>query len=223
MTIKSDWHVYPATYTDHRGPERTCIFNDGTTLEMETRGVHFRGGDFDALAPAPETPPALLEKFTLNRGELCDCAIACEMPQVIGTPKRQYVGTLHVEVCLGRPAARGGIDKEILHLSITYCNWSFTSRNTEGLFEGPLLDLQKQMPEGHYLVNCFSCAYSDYFYGGQGLFGNMACFRTCKAEYLAVHTKDDFIAVWDKNAGPVQETGICPEFTRRRPNTGYRG
>ncbi len=221
--MKSDWHVYPASYTDHRGIEHTCMFNDGKTLEMEIRGVHFRGGDFDALSPAPETPPAFLEKFALNRGELCDCTIACDMPQVVGTPTFKYVGALHVEVSLGLPAAHGGIDKETLNLSIAYGEWSFISRDTEGLFEGPLLDLEKQLPPGHYLVDCFGCAYADYFYGGQGLFGTMACFRGCKAEYLAVHTKDDFIAVWDKNSGPVQETGVCPEFERRNPKTGYRG
>ncbi len=221
--MKPDWHVYPATYTDNRGVEHTCMFNDGETLSIEIREVRFNGSDFDALSPIPDTPQALLENFTLNRGELCDCTIACDMPLVVAVPATRYQGILHVKVILGKPAANGGINSETTQLGITYSEWSFLSRTTEGLFEGPLLDLQKLMPEGHYLVNCFGCAYADYFYGGQGLFGTMVCFRTCKAEYLAVRTKDEFIAVWDKNAGPVQETGICPEFTRRGPNTGYRG
>ncbi len=221
--MKSTWHVYPATYADPRGSEYTYIFNNGAVLGIEIRGVKFQGSDFDSLRPVPETPPVLLKQFTLNGEDVCDCTITCDITQVVSTPAIRHVGVLHVKVCLGQPAANGGIDKEDLQLRITYGECDFTSQDIGGLFECSLLDLQKQMPTAHHLVNCFACAYADYFYGGQSMFGSMVCFRECKAEYLAVRTKDDYIAVWDKNAGPVQETGICPEFTRRSPKTGYRG
>ncbi len=224
--METAWHVYPTIYTDSHGTEHTLMFNDGKALEMEIRGVRFRGSDLDMFEPSDESPPSRLASFTLSRQELCDCRIDFDMPQVISssssTPSH-YLGKLHVELCLGKPHANGGIDREDLKLTLSYGDWHLSSVGSGGLFESELLDLKKQLPTGHHFSNCFGCAYSDYFYGGQGLFGSMVCFRGCKSEYLAVGTKDDYIAVFEKNAGGVQETHICPQFSPRKENTGYRG
>ncbi|MEX2682206.1 MAG: DUF6304 family protein [Candidatus Sigynarchaeota archaeon] len=220
------WHAYPATYADGHGTEHAPLFNDGRTLVVTIRDIHFSGKDFDALEPPFGTDPSNLVHFTLNGRDLCGCMIACDMPQVICTstpaPGR-FLGTLHVAVHLGMPARDGGIISEIVKLELIYGEWHFHSRGSGSLFETELLDLKKQLPAGHYFLNCFGCAFSDYFYGGQRLFGSMACFRECKTEYLAVRTKDDYIAMFDKNAGLVQETNICPQFQPRCANTGYRG
>ncbi len=224
--MESTWHAYPATYSDGHGTEHTLIFNDGETIGLEIRGVRFSGRDFDGLSPSHEAPLTSLAKFTLNKQELCDCTIACEMPLVISSspsPPGHYLGKLHVELRLGKPAPNGGIDLEILKLSLSYGEWCFISHGSGALFETELLDLKRQLPAGHYFSNCFGCSYSDYFYGGQGLFGSMVCFRESKAEYRSIKTKEEYIAVFEKNAGAVQETHICPEFLPRGPNTGYRG
>jgi hypothetical protein len=222
--MKSAWHAYPGTYIDGRGTENVIIFNDGEALEVEIRGVRFAGPDFDSLSPADDASTPHHGQFVLNKDELCDCTITCDVPQVVGAfPPERYLGTLHVDLRLGKPAPNGGIDREVLTLTLSYGEWFFSSCGTGGLFEFELLDLKKQLPAGHHFLNCFGCAYSDYFYGGQGLFGSMYCFRDSKAEYLAVRTKDDYIAIFGKNAGSVQETHICPQFTRRGVRIGYRG
>jgi hypothetical protein len=222
--MKLAWHAYPGTYTDGRGTEHVLVFNDGETLEVVIRGVRFKGRDFDGLKSVDVVPTSSRGPFVLNKEELCDCTIACEIPQVIGiSPTSHHLGTLHVELRLGKPSPNGGIDMEDLRLTLSYGKWFFSSRGTGGLFESELLDLKKQLPAGHHFSNCFGCAYSDYFYGGQGLFGSMVCFRDCKDEYLSVRTKDDYIAVYDRNAGAVQETHVCPQFVPRERNTGYRG
>jgi hypothetical protein len=74
-----------------------------------------------------------------------------------------------------------------------------------------------------YLQTCFCCAFSDYSPYGNGLFGDLACFRDNKQPYLAVETKRDFLALWDTYTEFVQETYHCGEFERRKPGTGYRG
>jgi hypothetical protein len=222
--MKSALHAYPGTYTDGRGTEHILVFNDGVTIEVVIRGVRFSGHDFDGLRLADNVPASRQEQFVLNKSELCDCTITCEVPQIIGISLSDHsLGTLHVELRLGKPASNGGIDLEPLRLTLSYSKWFISSRGTGGLFESELLDLKNQLPAGHHLSNCFGCAYSDYFYGGQGLFGSMVCFRDCKTEYLSVQTKDDYIAVYDKNAGSVQETHVSPEFSPREPKTGYRG
>jgi hypothetical protein len=50
----------------------------------------------------------------------------------------------------------------------------------------------------------------------------MACFRKLKDDYAKVNDKFDLFPILDK-AEVVQETYVCPEFAKRRPNTGYRG
>ncbi len=70
---------------------------------------------------------------------------------------------------------------------------------------------------------CINCAFSDYSVYGHDIFGNMDCFRHCKAAYLSVKNKGDYMALRCPVVDRVQETYLCPEFERRTPGTGYRG
>src|SRR5260370_20639039 len=88
-------------------------------------------------------------------------------------------------------------------------------------FEDELLSLQRALPVGMALKTCFTCAYSDYSPYGHGLFGGMACFRSFKAEYSRVQSKDDLFPLLDK-ADRVQEPYLCADFDIRKPHTGYR-
>src|ERR1051326_3862603 len=99
----------------------------------------------------------------------------------------------------------------------------YSSEGKTGFFEYELLSLQRRMPPGMTLKMCFSCAYSDYSPYGHGLFGTMLCFRSCKAEYLRVQSKDDFFKLEEGKWELVQETYLCADFDIRNPNTGYRG
>ena len=70
---------------------------------------------------------------------------------------------------------------------------------------------------------CFCCAFSDYHPVGNGLFGDLACFRNKKQAYLAIRNKYELMDLWLAHIEDVQETYYCPEFERRKRGTGYRG
>jgi hypothetical protein len=214
---------YPATYKDRAGRELTSIANDGHVLSMTVGGIEFRGRDFDGFEPTGEPDPARLASFTFSTGSLCSCVIETKMPVPVVTPHGLTEGVLAVHLELGDPSPDGGVDREDLSLKLTVGERLFTSKGTSGWFEDEMLDIQKQLPEGTYMKACINCAFSDYFPGGHGLFGGLACFRDNKSGYLSVKTKRDLFAIWKTMSGWVQETYQCPEFDRRVPGTGYRG
>ncbi len=218
-----DIHQYAGTYSDAVGLEPIVLMNDGAKLSTEIRGVKFSGPDFDRLRPVAAGPELGLRLFELNNNELCACTLTVEIPVPIVTRQAQISGVLHASLELGLPNARGGIDSEMLRLTLKYGDQQNSSRGLSGWFEDELLDLQRQMPEGEYIKACINCLYSDYSPYGHGLFGCMMCFRNLKAEYLSVKSKDDLWGVHGREDRMVQETFLCPEFVRRVPGTGYRG
>jgi hypothetical protein len=116
------------------------------------------------------------------------------------------------------------MDQFQLKLSLAFQQANLISSGTScGCFRDELLDLQKQLPPDTYLKTCINCAFSDYSPAGHGCFGGLACFRDNKAGYAAVASKWDLFRIWNSMTEFVQETHVCPEFERRRPNTGYRG
>ena len=214
---------YPGTYSDARGSAPITIANDGETLRTEIRGVEFVSDDFDALSPVEDMPPEKLSSFTLNRRELCACVFTLEIPVPIVAHRSELQGKLHVTLELGSPSANGGIDHERLQLVLTYAQERVVSSGESGWFEDELLDIQKQLHEDAFIKACINCLYSDYTPYGHGLFGHMMCFRNIKEEYLRVKSKEDFWEVHGQQERMVQETYLCPVFSRRLPGTGYRG
>ena len=71
---------YPTKFTDANGTEETSIINNGETLRMVLRGITFEDTMFDSFEPVEGTDPALLNQFTLNRNELCECLIEFDIP-----------------------------------------------------------------------------------------------------------------------------------------------
>jgi len=217
-----EWH-YSTRYSDARGTEVVSLRNDGTKLFIRLRGVSFCGRDFDSLEADSQAAPEALASFDLHRGALCNCTIECEIPvSVVSAGGEATMCALEMRLELGKPAANGGLDRELLALSIHVDGQAFHSAGNSGWFEDELLSLRSLMPSGTYLKACFSCAHSDYSPYGHRMFGGMACFRTLKEEYSRVKDKFDLFRILDK-AEVVQETYICPEFAERLPNTGYRG
>lgn len=215
--------LYPARYRDARGSEATVIENDGHLLRTVVRGVEFTGRDFDILEPPPELDADLRSQFTLAHGYLADCVIAWEMPLTLMFRDRQAYGRLEAQLDLGPEGPRGGLTQERLHLVLRWSDGVVASRGQTGWFESELTDLQQQLPEGASLRCCFTCALSDYSPAGHGLFGGLACFRDNTAQYLTVHSKADIFRVWPTMTEFVQETFLCPEYSRRLPGFGYRG
>ena len=189
---------YITKYTDSQGSEDTIISNDGRMLRVRIRGIEFSGTNFDSFEPSEEVTAAQLSLFTLEHNELCSCRFEFEIPILMSHLDSPSNGTLSVVLILGDPRPTGGIEDE-------------------------LLEIQSQLPPDVYMKTCINCLYSDYSPAGHGAFGCMLCFRNLKSEYLAVKTKSDFWPVLNCTDICVQETYLCPEFTRRIRGTGYRG
>lgn len=218
--------TYPARYQDAWGEEQTIIENDGKRLRMIVRGVEFLGTDFDSLQPTPDQADLDLTSFTLYYGSLCACLLECVMPLPVMVGGELKAGQLMMRLQLGYPRPEGnrGIDQETLKLCLSFDGDSFWSKGTSnGFFEDQLRDIQHALPKGTYLKACISCALSDYSPYGNGLFGDLACFRTNKAAYRQVTGKRDLLAIWDTMTEFVQETYLCSEFERRGSEIGYRG
>jgi hypothetical protein len=214
---------YPTRYSDRFGDESTSIGNDGHTLSMVLRGVRFESRSFDDFEPAGEIDPDRLASFNFASGSLCSCTIDTDILLPITTPTGIVEGVLAAHLELGDPTPTGGIDREQLTLELRFGDVRLKSGGRSGFFEEEMLDIQKQLPPGTYMLACTNCAFSDYHPAGQGLFGGLACFRTNKTAYLAVRSKRDLLRVWDTMTEFVQETYLCPAFERRNPGTGYRG
>jgi hypothetical protein len=215
--------TYQAIYADRHGSENTVILNYGDKLHISLRGVEFSGRDFGSLEPQGCISDNGLESFTLSQNQLCSCRIECKIPVTVCKLQNEIDGLLSVELTLGDPVHNGGIDREILKLTLAFDQTCYVSSGKRGYFEDKLLEIQSQLPSGTFMKTCINCLYSDYSPYGNGLFGTMMCFKNLKNEYLKVTSKDEFWSVHDRFDRLVQETYLCPEFSRRVPGTGYRG
>lgn len=216
-----EWN-YPTKYSDKFSTESTTLYNDGATLSLVLRGVRFAGRDLDSLKPNQAVPEELLNQFTLSHDALCECTLDIQIPVPVVSDDRETDAILDVHLELGVPTRTGAIDRERLSLSLRIANNVYRSEGMSGWFEEELLSLQRAMPQGRFLKACIACAYSDYSPYGHGLFGGMACFRNFKTEYSLVKDKYDLFPILEQ-ADRVQETYLCSDFVKRRPNTGYRG
>ncbi len=214
---------YPAIYRDKLGEENTTIHNDGKLLSMMVRSVAFAGQDFDSFEAISSSDDTFLESFTLCSGDLCDCEIECDMPQIIVTKEDTVPANLHIHLRLGAPLPNGGVENEELQLRLDVNEKSYLSCGKHGWFEDELLELKAALPNESYMKCCFSCAFSDYHPVGSGAFGTLACFRDNKHEYLKVKSKAALFHIWNTMTEWVQETYLCPEFEKRGLTTGYRG
>jgi hypothetical protein len=219
---------YQGTYRDSRGTEAIVFSNDSTTLKTRIRGVKFSGRDFDFLCVEPSQSAEKLRQFSLYNGEcLCDCIITADIPVPIIIAGKQAEKIVRMTLDLGPPREEKdrGISRENLLLTLVLDDEEISSSGTSGFFEDALQEIGKQLPKDTYFKSCINCLYSDYSVIGNGLFGTMMCFRNIKAEYLSAKSKHEWSDLEFKNKYDrrVQETYLCPEFTKRIPGTGYRG
>lgn len=111
----------PFRYTDRHSTETTTLINDGKILRTVIRGVSFSGDNFDQLEPDPLTPnEVLVSQFVLNHNRLCSCVLEGVLPMHMVTATGQTQTVLEFRLCLGDPAPNGGIDRELLRLSLVF-------------------------------------------------------------------------------------------------------
>ena len=208
-----------ATFCDRWGEESITIRSTGTSLETVIRGVRCAGKDFDGL-----TPDAPCEEFDLsNFGELCGFTLCVDMPVRLKAPEGLRHVIMKAEITIGLPSTNGGVDRVDIHVGLCEPEVSIFSRGSSGEFEGELLSLIAQLPQGFAFETCFTCGLSDYSPGGNGAFGCLACFRDVAEAYREVKSKEMIFALWDRLTEYVQETHYCPQYEPRPKGRGHRG
>jgi len=216
--------TYTGEYADAFGRESIEIVNDGERLRTILRGFAFVACSFDDLTPSDRLVVEASKRFTLlTSGELCDYVLTARVPQILFEADREVESWLDVELRVGPASPKGGVAFESLKLALSWGQQGMISTGEGGDFEAALVQIQGRLPNGLLMKHCFGCRFSDYFVAGNGLFGDMACFKNVKEAYLCARTKHEFIAIWEKCDRQVQETFLCSEFEQRAPGTGYRG
>jgi hypothetical protein len=207
---------YPAKYSDKNNAIETIIWNDGRSLSMILHDVLFSGDDFDCLSAGEPLTNQGSGTFSLNHGFLCSCRIECSIPVAIVIDQIDSDALLSVKLELGNPAENGGIDDERLSVKLCSADICLETRNSAGSFEEALEDINRQFKSRGYIKTCCFCAFSDYHPAGHGLFGDLACFRTNRDEFVKSASKSELLRIWDKKAEVVQEIHVCQEFRMKR-------
>ena len=93
-------------------------------------------------------------------------------------------------------------------------------RSRYNTFDEQLDSIVQLMPNDCWPKICWTCNYCDYFLGGSGVMGNLACFRNTKEEYLRVTGKKQLVDQWDRRAEYVQEIYLCPVYAKCQQGSG---
>ncbi|WP_108870053.1 DUF6304 family protein [Aquimarina aquimarini] len=218
---------YLATYQDKRGAETIYIKSDGSDMFFTLRGIDFEGHDFEILtATEIDETKFDYELFADGSGDLTNFRLTIQIPILLfnAVTKNTFTETLIAYIEVGETTTIEEVDSEINSLLITTSFGEFGVKNKLEWMEDALIALQKQLPENIYLKTCLSCKYSNYSPYGNGMFGNIYCFKNFKKELKRVNDKHDLLDIWTKeamdegNIFSVQETFDCPEH--HIPNNG---
>jgi hypothetical protein len=226
----------PTIYQDRKGTLFSEIISNGQQLELVLENIKFIGHSFDDLSPLEHGSKsnASINRFTLHRNCLCACKLHCIFPLFYYFNNQTYPIEIQSRIYLGIPVEHGGLDHVSIILKCRLPDDNTTKiTRFHNSFDNAFEELLHQIRQERIISNpepfkihfkcCYCCAFSDYFPGGWGIFGELFCFRDVKELYRAVMSKDELFEIWDKNSGSVQETWLCDEFKQRIPNTGYRG
>lgn len=207
------------------------IENDGETLSFSMYGIRFEGDEFSAFKTTEKLEGEIVAHIeqwnclilNLDKYEsfLCNCTFEIDIPQVLinKSDGQSEELLLHVQYALGEALPKGGLNKELLTLTINLKGKTYTAQ--AGWFEDAFDQLMKEIGNSYYFQNCYGCLYSDYSIYGQAPFGGMQCYYDNKENYLKAANKTEFT---DLNGYKfVQETYVCDKFKKREPGTGYRG
>lgn len=211
--------TYPVTYQDKRGTEKAIIKSDGSELYFSLRGIDFEGSDFEALSGIVDHSKFDYELFEDGSGDLTNFKLEVELPILLfdNNKKSTFTEVLHCFIEVGKAIEIQGLDSVINCMTLKTSFGEFTVNKKLEWFETALISLQDQLPEHIYLKTCLSCKYGNYSPYGNGMFGNIYCFKNFREELKQIENKFDMLEIWTPEAVKkgaifyVQETFDCPE------------
>jgi hypothetical protein len=175
--------TYLATYQDKRGTEKIKIKSDGSEMFFTLRDIDFDGPDFDQLT-AEEIDNAKFdyEMFQDGSGDITNFKLILIIPiQLFNTKtNKTFVENLTTQIEVGETTTIKRLDHALNCLTLTTSFGEFKVEKKLEWMEDALILLQNQLPENIYLKTCLSCKYSNYSPFGNGMFGNIYCFKKIK-------------------------------------------
>ncbi len=220
---------YPVTYQDQHGMINTHFLSDGSTLQIKLRGLTFQGTSFDALEGPVNEQLFNYDHFNppVSTALLTDCRFELSLPIQLLHRQEQREQTLLAKIQVGKSWEGEAVSAIILQLQLD--EQLITAKDQDGFFETALIHLQQKLPDDISLNCCLSCRHSHYFPGGNGMFGDLICFRNAQNELASIHDKSSLLEVLEKHQKTatlfeVQETFLCASFQNIRPGDWcYKG
>ena len=212
--------TYKATYYDKRGTEETIIQSDGSDLFLSLRGVELYGHDFEMLTDEVVDHNKFdYELYADGSGDITNFKIEVHIPILLfdRSENKTFTETLHCYIEVGETVDIDDLDNVINGLKLTTSFGEFVVNKKIKWFEYSLIALQELLPEHIYLKTCISCKYGNYNPYGNGMFGNIYCFKNFKEELKQIRDKHDMLAIWTEEAVKndklfsVQETFDCTD------------
>ncbi len=211
---------YIATYQDKRGTETVEIKSDGSEMFFTLRNIDFDGPDFDQLTASEiDNSKFDYEMFQDGSGDITNFKLILTIPIQLFNSETDtiFIENLTARIEVGETTTIKGLDHELSCLTLNASFGEFKIEKKLEWIEDALIGLQNQLPENIYLKTCLSCKYSNYSPYGNGMFGNIYCFKKLKKELKQVKQKHDLLNLWTAEAVEkgdvfsVQETFDCPE------------
>ncbi len=93
---------------------------------------------------------------------------------------------------------------------------TFVNEKKYSDFESAIIGIQKRLPDNTKIKTCLSCRFSNYNPLGNGMFGDLNCFKNLKEDIKNIRSKRDLIEILDKGMDSakifnVQETFVYNE------------
>lgn len=211
---------YVATYKDKRGTEMIRIKSDGSDMFFTLREIDFEGSDFEMLTASEiDNTKFDYEMFEDGSGDITNFKITITIPiQLYNVENDEvFIENLTVYIEVGETITIKGADSEIDCLTLKTPFGAYIVKKKLEWMEDALIVLQNQLPENIYLKTCLSCKYSNYSPYGNGMYGNIYCFKKLKDELKKIKDKHGLLHLWTPEAVgkgdvfSVQETFDCLE------------
>lgn len=208
---------YPTLYQDKFGKETSEFSSNGSDLYITLRGIEFEGGCFEALEGKIDKSKFEYVEFQgeENFGDLKNCKFKVIFPAKFIVSNEEKIGSLKAEIQLEHKEDYG------VKLLFQFKSIQISNSKSYGHFESAIIEIQKKLPNNFKLKNCLSCKYSHYHPLGNGLFGDLYCFKKIKGKTKKIINKETLFSAWDKNVFNTQETYDCEDHKFVESNKWY--
>ena len=198
---------YSVTYKDKFGKEETEIYSNGSILNISLRGIKFEGIDFESFEGTIDKNKFEYVLYENGSAYLTNYELIIVIPINIVRNGKELIGNIMAFIAIEH-------NRSVVRLKLESGFGTFENEKEYGDFEGAIIEIQKKLPDNTKIKTCLSCKYSNYHPVGNGMFGELYCFKNLKEETKKICNKNDLMDIWDKGMESkkifnVQEIFVC--------------